>query len=722
MHAQADQTRYARLAKISQAINSKLDLTAVLDAVATAISEEIVLCDSVGIYLPQPDGTFRGYVGKPDHINGITLDQLIVDPKVDSLAKDIIETRKSIFIPDTALDRRPDPRPIELFKIHSLLGLPISYGEELFGLVFLFNYGTSMNLSSSAIQTVEAYANMAGVAIHNMHQFKAIQSLLREKQLLLDVTRELSLCSTTEKILDTCFRYVGQVLGNTNIGVHLCDSIGSTFRPARLSTGSDWTEENWRKTHSSIKLNYDKDLLFQEVIQTKKYVLIPDIDADPRPNHEACRRFGIKGVFMLPLVASAEVLGTIAVVSLGEVRTYSEVDMQLAQSIIDVTAAALSNAIRMEQLELIIADRTEELRENHRILELILNSAGEGIYGLNLEGKITFCNPAAARMLGLTVDELIGQRHRDLIRHSEPDEAPDTSIFDVFKDNSFIYVQEDLFLTSDGQMFPVEYVLAPIVEDNKIRGGVVTFRDISERKSTEEIIRKTDKLSVIGELAAGVAHEIRNPLTTLKGFIQLLNSSPYTKRENLDIMLSELDRINFIVSELLFIAKPQCITFAQKDLRLILDNVVKLLHAQANMSNVEMKMDIEGDIPFITCAENQLKQAFINIVKNSIESMEDGGLLQIQVGLRGEQVAVRIKDSGCGVAKDRIPKLGEPFYTTKEKGIGLGLMVTFQIIKHHHGHIHIESTEGIGTVVQVELPIVLNEDRMEHIPYTYSTL
>ncbi|MFH5182068.1 ATP-binding protein [Paenibacillus sp. TAB 01] len=140
------------------------------------------------------------------------------------------------------------------------------------------------------------------------------------------------------------------------------------------------------------------------------------------------------------------------------------------------------------------------------------------------------------------------------------------------------------------------------------------------------------------------------------------------------------------------------------------------------MSNVEIEVDIEGDIPFITCAENQLKQAFINIVKNSIESMEDGGRLQIQVSLRGEQVAVRFKDSGCGVAKDRIPKLGEPFYTTKEKGIGLGLMVTFQIIKHHHGHIHIESAEGIGTIVLVELPITLNEDRMEHIPYTYSTL
>ncbi|MCR8629741.1 GAF domain-containing protein [Paenibacillus radicis (ex Xue et al. 2023)] len=719
-----DQARYARLAKISQLINSNLDLHSLLEAVASAISDEIVQCDSTGIYLPQSDGTFRGYVGKPDIINGITLNQMIVDPQTDHLARDIIETRKSIYIPDTSMDTRPDPKPVELFKIRSLLGLPISYGDELFGIVFLFDYGIPMNLSESEIQTVEAYVNMAGVAIHNVKQFQAIQSLLREKQLLLDVTSELSLCSTTEKILDTCFRYVGRVLDNTNIGVHLCDSIGSTFRPAKLSGNSEWTEEQWRKTHSKIKLDYERDLLFQEVIRTKKYVFIPDVDKDHRPNHEACHKFGIRGVFMLPLVATGEVLGTIAVVSLGEIRTYTEHDMLLAQSIVDVTATALSNAIQLEQLELIINDRTKELRENHRILELILNSAGEGVYGLNLEGEITFCNPAAARMLELSVDELIGKKHTELIWSEEGmvDGGFEESLFDIFGNNTVKYVQEVMFRKKDELSFPVEYVLTPIVEDEAIQGGVVIFSDISERKSTEEIIRKTDKLSVIGELAAGVAHEIRNPLTTLRGFIQLLNSNPNAKQENLEIMLSELDRINFIVSELLFIAKPQCISLQKNDLREILEHVVKLLQSQAIMNNVEIDLLIEGPIPNISCAESQLKQAFINIVKNSIESMENGGLLQIRVELEDDHVEICFKDQGSGLSKERIPKLGEPFYTTKEKGVGLGLMVTFQIIKYHHGRIHVESAEGVGTTVEIELPLVLSGGKVEHLPYTYSMI
>lgn len=366
------QFRYSRLAKITQLINSNLELRAVLEHVVTAISEEIIQCNSVGIYWPQEDGTFRGYVGKPNHINGITLDQMVVDPNTDLLAAEIVNSKRSIYIPDTSVDSRPDPRPVELFQIKSMLGLPIAHEDELFGLVFLFDYGIPMNLTLEEIESVEAYVNMAAVAIRNANLFNRKQALLAEKQLLLDATRELAHCSTTKEVLATCFHYLGQALNNINIGVHLNDAIGKKFRPARLNHDSDWSEQDWKRVHQQIQLDYDQDLLFQEVIRTKQPILVPDVDKDPRPNHEACRRFGIKGVFMLPLVATGEVLGTMAVVSLNEVRTYTETEMQLAQSIVDATATALANVIRMEQLELIVRARTAELRERNGMLEQVV--------------------------------------------------------------------------------------------------------------------------------------------------------------------------------------------------------------------------------------------------------------------------------------------------------------------------------------------------------------
>lgn len=213
----SEQTRYSRLANITKVINTKLELREVLQRVTQAISEEIVQCNSVGIYLPEKDGTFRGFVGKPEDMNGITLDTQVIDIETDLLAKEVIETKKTIYISDTSKDNRPDPRSVEAFKIKSLLALPISYEQEIFGLVFLFDYGTPMNLTESEIQSVEAYVNMAAVAIQNANNLKQKENLIAEKQLLLDVTRDLSMCSSVQKSLDKCFYYLGKILDSKKV-------------------------------------------------------------------------------------------------------------------------------------------------------------------------------------------------------------------------------------------------------------------------------------------------------------------------------------------------------------------------------------------------------------------------------------------------------------------------------------------------------------------------
>ncbi|XEC95971.1 EAL domain-containing protein [Paenibacillus tarimensis] len=503
-----DQTRYSRLANITKLINTRLELREVLGHVTKAISEEIVRCDSAGIYLPQDDGTYRGFVGKPEVINGMTLDMQVIDPELDLLAKEVIETQKTIYIPDTSKDSRPDPRAVKAFQIKSLLALPISYENRLYGLVFLFDYGIPMNLSESEIQTVEAYVNMAAVAIRNANNLTSKEELISEKQLLLDVTRELSLCSTMQEALDKCFHYVGKVLNNYNIGTHLLDPIAEKkLKPTKLSKESDWKEEDWLKTHRKIKIDHSKDLLFQEVISTKKAILIPDVYADHRPNQEACRNFGIQGIFMLPLVSMGEVLGTIAVVNLGERGlVYSTVSMQLAQSIVDATASALSNMLFMEKQELIIQKRTSEISEKNAELEnaikelqrlshekeMILNSAGEGIFGLDLKGKLTFCNPAAAVMLGYeNKNELIGQSYKSIFhRNNQPAEEDSEACFASYiEKNKNNYATDEQFFRLDASSFPVEYVISSIEEEGKTVGYVVTFKDITFRKNMEEEIK-----------------------------------------------------------------------------------------------------------------------------------------------------------------------------------------------------------------------------------------
>lgn len=488
-----EQTRYSRLAHITKLINTKLELREVLEHVTTAISDEVVQCDAVGIYLPEENGNFRGYVGKPEVMDGITLDMHVIDPKNDLLAKEVIETLQTIYIPDTEKDHRPDFQAVNGFKIKSLLVLPISYEKELFGLVFLFDYGKPMNLTRSEIQTVEAYVNMAAVAIRNATNLNRKENLIAEKQLLLDLTRELSMCSSMQEVINICFFYLGKILKNDNMGVHLLDPLAEKrIKPAKLSRDSDWTEEDWFKTHNKNYVDQTNDAVFQEVVATKKYLLIPDVSVDERPNHELCKDFGIKGLFMLPLVAMGEVLGAIAVADFENNNLYfSEADIQLAQSIVDATASTLSNLLYMEKQEVIIEERTleisaknvelerviTELQQLSREKELILNSAGEGIFGLDLHGKITFCNPACESMLGYERGELIGKSYSMIFKRET-------------RDNQSPYFESNqLFLKKDQSSISVEYVISHIKEGNMILGEVVTFKDITERKQLEEEIK-----------------------------------------------------------------------------------------------------------------------------------------------------------------------------------------------------------------------------------------
>ncbi len=242
-------------------------------------------------------------------------------------------------------------------------------------------------------------------------------------------------------------------------------------------------------------------------------------------------------------------------------------------------------------------------------------------------------------------------------------------------------------------------------QGDKITSFAVIARDITQSKEAEERLRLTEKLLAVGELAAGVAHEIRNPLTTLKGFIQFIREGNKSEMY-LDLMESELDRIETITHEFLLLAKPQVYECKPIRAEQLMENVHRLLIAQANLFNIELIMKVESNLPMIMCAENAIKQVFINLIKNAIEAMPNGGRIMVEVMRLGtDDICVYIRDEGCGIEKDRIAKLGQPFYSLKEEGSGLGLMVCSKIIKEHNGTIEFISELGKGTTVEITLPI-----------------
>lgn len=262
---------------------------------------------------------------------------------------------------------------------------------------------------------------------------------------------------------------------------------------------------------------------------------------------------------------------------------------------------------------------------------------------------------------------------------------------------------EQEWYSLNGKLLHTEIVETMTTFENEPAVQVI-MRDISERKKNEELLINSEKLYVAGQLAAGIAHEIRNPLTSLKGFLQLIASGRKNNATYYDIMNSELDRIEEIVSELLMLSKPQVYQLSYHDVRVMMRDTVTLLETQAILHNIAIEADYGMEPLWVYGVENQVKQVFINVIKNAIEAMIDGGAIRVKVYREVDAVYVRIHDEGPGIGEDQLAKMGQPFYTTKEKGTGLGLMVSYKIVDNHKGRIYVNSEIGKGTIFEIMLP------------------
>lgn len=349
--------------------------------------------------------------------------------------------------------------------------------------------------------------------------------------------------------------------------------------------------------------------------------------------------------------------------------------------------------------------RTEQLLiESQKRYQSLMTYNSDGVAAMNLDGSYLEVNPAFERMTGYKREELQQMTYRQLVR---PEEAEQTSvIWDTLVREAVPFTISQQLLHKNGQSFEVNTHNIPIIVGDEVTGYFTISRDTSQQKRMDEILRQSDKLAAVGQLAAAVAHEVRNPLTSLKGFTQLLQHEfPDANQSYFDIMKGELERIELISGELLVLAKPKPERFELRSVNQVLHEVVTLLESQANMSNVEVVLSLEPTLPPIFCDENQLKQVFVNIMKNGIEAMQDGGKLTISTRRHHHHLFIAFQDEGCGISKEKLERIGEPFFTTKEKGTGLGMMITQKIVQHHKGTLEVESQQGKGTTVKVSLPI-----------------
>lgn len=347
-------------------------------------------------------------------------------------------------------------------------------------------------------------------------------------------------------------------------------------------------------------------------------------------------------------------------------------------------------------------DKLYESEERYRSL---VEESPEAIF-VTQKGMIQYVNQTGIKLLGGAEREsIIGKRAISFI-HPEYRESLKQQISQVSQGKAVDIIDQKC-VRMDGEQLDVELKAIPTFFNGESATHIV-LNDVTELRKSQEYIQQSEKLHVVGQLAAGIAHEIRNPLTSLRGFVQLIQHESHTNPEFLSIMLSEIDRINTIVGELLLLAKPKKMDFETKELISIVREVSALLEPQALLHNIEFVTKVDTPEIYVYCEENKLKQVFINIIKNAMESMSTGGRVYFHITQSNDKVSIRIIDQGCGIPKHQLPKIGQAFYTSKEKGTGLGIMISYSIINNHQGTITIDSEENIGTVVEVMLPVVDN--------------
>ncbi|MRH43428.1 two-component sensor histidine kinase [Aquibacillus halophilus] len=265
-----------------------------------------------------------------------------------------------------------------------------------------------------------------------------------------------------------------------------------------------------------------------------------------------------------------------------------------------------------------------------------------------------------------------------------------------------------------GLIFQFEEVFLPIGLSSllSILSYILLTRFQSNLKAQLKVnneLRQSEQLAIVGQLATSITHEVRNPLTSLKGLTQLQKEKHPQDSEYYNIMMNELERINSILDDLMAIGVPKKMTYEKNNIQELIEYVGSIIDHNGMEQKVTVNRDIEEDLPEIECNSQQIKQVLINIFKNGMEAMPEGGNLVIKAeSWKDNTIKITVTDEGNGISKENHELLGTPFHTTKSDGTGLGLMVSFKIIEEHHGQILYDSEEGQGTTVTILLPVEQN--------------
>jgi len=340
--------------------------------------------------------------------------------------------------------------------------------------------------------------------------------------------------------------------------------------------------------------------------------------------------------------------------------------------------------------------------------EQYIDNSSTAIIAVDLNENIVLYNQMAEDIMGLPVQDVLGKPFSEFLDQKSGTE--DSILLNTLRTGKPYSHVEANIETPIGLMNVMAYTTLVRDMDGKIIGSILSIRDITSQKQLEEKVIKAEKFSVIGELAAGIAHEVRNPLTSVKGFLQLLDKKFDQSdqiHQYIEIMLDEIKRINRIISEFLLLSKPTVPIKRPTNICEVLYEILLLTEGEFHLKNIKLVREYDAECPEVTVDAEQIKQVFLNLVANALAAMPDGGTLTVSTKYDRFDKAVRIyfADTGIGIDPSHQQLIFDPFFTTREDGTGLGLTVSYRIVENHGGKLEMISSPGDGATFIIHLPI-----------------
>lgn len=426
---------------------------------------------------------------------------------------------------------------------------------------------------------------------------------------------------------------------------------------------------------------------------------------------EWLRRFNALGIVIPTIFVTAQGDSKVALDAMKEgVFDYINRSPECAKTFPFVVNRALKGFhLMLEKVRL-----QKELIETKNFLESIVEKAGDAISVVDIEGRVLYWNEGAERIYGYQKEEILGQKVSEFLypkdrKLREEEEELMKELMARVLQGEVIPNVEARRQTKDGREIITNMTLSPIRDaEGRIIGMTRICKDVTQMKRAEERLLLTERLTSLGELTAGVAHELRNPLAGIKINTQILlrkKDLSETERRLLESIEEGIEKIQKIVEEMLHFAKPKRAEFREAQINSVVEDSLNIFQTKLKKANISLEFFRGENLPNIWIDTYQIQQVLINLMLNAIQSMEKGGRLTIRTFKEGEKVAVEVRDTGVGISPSHLKRIFDPFFTTKSEGTGLGLSITLKIIETHGGTIDVKSEEGVGTTFTIYLPL-----------------